>query len=94
MYIAHQGVVHDVTDCAKWRTGTHQRLHFPGQDLTSELPDAPRGTTVFAHPCGEAGGAADGVSTADGWPYRMRGRQHDGGRLPTRRLSRWRCTRC
>ena len=51
MYIAHQGIVYDVTDCAKWRTGMHESLHFPGQDLTSEFPDAPHGMEVFTHPC-------------------------------------------
>ncbi len=40
-WIAHDGVVYDVTDCPKWRTDMHERLHFPGQDLTTELPDAP-----------------------------------------------------
>ena len=51
MYIAYQGVVYDVTDCAKWHTGIHENLHFPGQDLTSELPEAPHGVEVFGHPC-------------------------------------------
>lgn len=51
MYIACGGVVYDVSDCPKWRTGLHELLHFPGQDLTSELPDAPHTTDVFARPC-------------------------------------------
>jgi predicted heme/steroid binding protein len=51
MYIAFQGVVYDVTGCPKWRRGIHQDQHFPGQDLTSELPDAPHGIEVFTHPC-------------------------------------------
>lgn len=50
MYIAYQGVVYDVTDCPHWRRGIHQDQHFPGQDLTSELPQAPHGIEVFAHP--------------------------------------------
>jgi len=29
----------------------HERLHFPGQDLTSELPDAPHKKDVFTRPC-------------------------------------------
>jgi predicted heme/steroid binding protein len=51
MYIAFQGVVYDVTDCPHWRRGIHQDQHFPGQDLTGELPQAPHGPEVFAHPC-------------------------------------------
>jgi len=51
MYIAYQGVVYDVTDCPKWWRGIHENQHFPGQDLTSELPDAPHGVEVFDHPC-------------------------------------------
>ena len=40
-YIAYNGIVYDVTDCPKWRSDLHEFLHFPGQDLTSEFPDAP-----------------------------------------------------
>jgi predicted heme/steroid binding protein len=29
----------------------HEQLHFPGQDLTSELPDAPHKGEVFKHDC-------------------------------------------
>ena len=50
-FIAHAGIVYDVTDCPKWRTGMHEFLHFPGQDLTSELPDAPHQGDVFTRPC-------------------------------------------
>jgi predicted heme/steroid binding protein len=50
-YIAYQGVVYDVTDCPRWRQEMHEQLHFPGQDLTSELPDAPHAANVFSHPC-------------------------------------------
>jgi predicted heme/steroid binding protein len=51
MYIAHQGIVYDVTDCPKWRSGLHENLHFPGQDLTCEFTEAPHGMEVFDHPC-------------------------------------------
>ncbi|MSP12167.1 MAG: cytochrome b5 [Chloroflexi bacterium] len=51
MYIAYQGIVYDVTACPRWRTGTHERLHFPGQDLTGELADAPHKAEVFNRPC-------------------------------------------
>ena len=50
-YVAHEGIVYDVTDCPKWRQELHENLHFPGQDLTSELPDAPHAEDVFARPC-------------------------------------------
>ena len=50
-YVAHNGIVYDVTDCPKWRQDLHENLHFPGQDLTSELPDAPHAEDVFARPC-------------------------------------------
>lgn len=49
--VAHQGIVYDVTDCRKWSTGLHEGQHFPGQDLTGELPDAPHGDEVFEYPC-------------------------------------------
>ena len=50
-YIAHRGMVYDVTDCPKWRTDLHEQLHFPGQDLTTELPEAPHKEDVFSRPC-------------------------------------------
>jgi predicted heme/steroid binding protein len=50
-YIACGGIVYDVTDCPKWRTGLHEQLHFAGQDLSGELPDAPHQREVFDRPC-------------------------------------------
>jgi predicted heme/steroid binding protein len=50
-WIAFNGIVYDVTDCPKWRLDLHEQLHFPGQDLTSELPDAPHQDDVFSRPC-------------------------------------------
>jgi predicted heme/steroid binding protein len=49
--IAYHGIVYDVTDCPKWRTGLHEQLHFPGQDLTGELSEAPHREEVFSRPC-------------------------------------------
>ena len=60
MYIAHQGIVYDVSDCPKWRSGLHERLHFPGQDLTHEFPEAPHGMEVFDHPCVRRVGRLEG----------------------------------
>jgi predicted heme/steroid binding protein len=50
MYVAYNGMIYDVSECPKWRTGMHEHLHFPAQDLTSELAEAPHGEEVFAHP--------------------------------------------
>lgn len=51
MYIAYAGIVYDVTHCPKWRRGMHENQHWPGQDLTTELADAPHTASVFSHPC-------------------------------------------
>ena len=50
-WIASNGLVYDVSECARWHTEMHEFLHFAGQDLTSELPDAPHSDIVFKHPC-------------------------------------------
>lgn len=50
-WVAVGGRVYDVTDCPKWRTGLHEGLHFPGQVLDDELPDAPHEREVFDRPC-------------------------------------------
>ena len=51
MWIAFKGTVYDVTDCPKRRLGLHEFLHFPGQDLTDELQEAPHMDEVFNHDC-------------------------------------------
>jgi predicted heme/steroid binding protein len=51
LWIAYDGIVYDVTDCPKWRSGLHELLHFAGQDLTSEFPEAPHKLEVFKHDC-------------------------------------------
>ena len=50
-FIAYDGIVYDVTDCPKWRSDMHENLHFPGQDLSSELEEAPHAEDVFSRPC-------------------------------------------
>ncbi len=50
-YIAYRGLVYDVTECPKWRLAMHEQLHFAGQDLTPELPDAPHLEDVLRRPC-------------------------------------------
>jgi predicted heme/steroid binding protein len=47
VYIAYKGIVYDVSSSPHWRFGDHRNLHFAGQDLTSELPDAPHTDLVF-----------------------------------------------
>ena len=51
IYISYNGIVYDVSDCPKWRTGLHEGIHFGGQDLSSELHKAPHQDEVFKHPC-------------------------------------------
>ena len=50
-WIAYNGIVYDVTDCPKWRADMHERLHFSGQDLTTELAEAPHREDIFTRPC-------------------------------------------
>ncbi len=50
IYIAYKGFVYDVSDCPKWKTGLHENLHFGGQDLSSELINAPHTKIVFDYP--------------------------------------------
>ncbi|GMV35100.1 MAG: cytochrome b5 [Chloroflexi bacterium] len=54
MWLAHRGIVYDVTDCPRWRAGLHESLHFPGQDLTDEIAEAPHQEEVFNHDCVKA----------------------------------------
>jgi predicted heme/steroid binding protein len=49
--IAYRGIVYDVSDCPRWRRGIHERIHFPGQDLSGEMADAPHAEDVFHRPC-------------------------------------------
>lgn len=51
MYVAYKDLVYDVTDCLRWKSGLHEGLHFPGQDLTAELDEAPHQDEVLKRPC-------------------------------------------
>jgi predicted heme/steroid binding protein len=57
IYVAYNGIVYDVSESFRWRNGIHENLHFPGQDLTSAIGDAPHGPEVFhkmyIHPAGK-----------------------------------------
>lgn len=46
IWIAYRGIVYDVTQSRLWKKGMHYE-HWAGQDLTSELPEAPHGEEVF-----------------------------------------------
>jgi predicted heme/steroid binding protein len=39
-WIAYKGIIHDVSSSELFHNGKHFRLHA-GQDLTSDMPDAP-----------------------------------------------------
>ncbi len=51
VYLAFEGIVYDVTDCPKWRTGFHEQIHFAGLDLTRSIRKAPHTVEVFTRPC-------------------------------------------
>jgi predicted heme/steroid binding protein len=40
-YIANNGLVYDVTGSFHWKNGEHWVVHKAGQDLSSEMLDAP-----------------------------------------------------
>ena len=50
-WIAYDGIVYDVSECPNWRKEMHRNLHFPGQDLSGEIDDAPHSNDVFTRPC-------------------------------------------
>lgn len=47
IWCAYQAVIYDVSASRLWRTGKHYE-HWAGQDLTTELADAPHADWVFA----------------------------------------------
>ena len=51
MWVAVDGIVYDVSQCDRWRTGLHEGQHFPGQELTQEFTETPHGVEVWGHPC-------------------------------------------
>lgn len=46
IWVAFKGFIYDVSDSRLWRNGKHYE-HWAGQDLTSELNDAPHTDKVF-----------------------------------------------
>jgi predicted heme/steroid binding protein len=59
-FVAHEGIVYDVSDCPRWRLEMHERLHFAGQDLTAEVAEAPHKKEVFSRPCVKVVGRLEG----------------------------------
>ncbi|MFD1771076.1 cytochrome b5 domain-containing protein [Sphingobacterium suaedae] len=46
IWVAFRGLIYDVTESRLWKKGTHYE-HWAGQDLTSELAEAPHNEQVF-----------------------------------------------
>ncbi|MBO0938231.1 cytochrome b5 [Fibrella sp. HMF5335] len=46
IWCAYQGIIYDVSPSRLWRQGKHYE-HWAGQDLTSELSNAPHTDRVF-----------------------------------------------
>ncbi|MEM9831782.1 MAG: cytochrome b5 domain-containing protein [Bacteroidota bacterium] len=46
VWCAYQGIIYDVSESRLWRDGKHYE-HWAGQDLTSELNNAPHTNSVF-----------------------------------------------
>lgn len=46
IWVAHKGVIYDVSTSRLWKKGMHYE-HWAGQDLTEELKDAPHAESVF-----------------------------------------------
>jgi len=47
-YVAHDGLVYDVSGSFLWRRGRHQAQHLAGTDLTEALGGAPHGASLLA----------------------------------------------
>ncbi len=47
IYIAHRGMVFDVSSSKFWKTGLHMKRHEAGKDLTTDIEAAPHGTEVL-----------------------------------------------
>ena len=46
IWVAFRGYIYDMTNSKLWKNGKHYE-HWAGQDLTSELADAPHSEKVF-----------------------------------------------
>lgn len=48
IYIAHKGIVYDVTESKMWRGGNHMKRHKAGVDLTTDIQAAPHDSEVLS----------------------------------------------
>jgi predicted heme/steroid binding protein len=46
IWCAYRGLIYDLTNSRLWKNGMHYQ-HWAGQDLTTELDDAPHSEKVF-----------------------------------------------
>jgi predicted heme/steroid binding protein len=46
-YVAHNGIVYDVTGSFLWQNGVHEVLHEAGVDLTAGMDQAPHGEDLL-----------------------------------------------
>jgi predicted heme/steroid binding protein/uncharacterized membrane protein len=49
VYIAHQGIVYDLSESKLWKNGQHMRRHNAGVDLTAEIQAAPHHSDKLEH---------------------------------------------
>ncbi len=47
VYIAHKGIVYDVSESRMWRGGRHMKRHDAGADLTTDIQAAPHDAAVL-----------------------------------------------
>jgi predicted heme/steroid binding protein/uncharacterized membrane protein len=47
VYVAHKGIVYDITGSKLWKGGLHMRRHRAGADLTADIQAAPHGPEVL-----------------------------------------------
>ena len=47
VYISYKGKIYDVSKNKLWKDGVHMNIHMAGQDLTSDLSEAPHGEEVL-----------------------------------------------
>jgi len=46
IWVCYKGLIYDVGESRLWKNGKHYE-HWAGQDLTSEMEDAPHNSWVF-----------------------------------------------
>jgi predicted heme/steroid binding protein/uncharacterized membrane protein len=46
-YVAVDGIVYDVSNSKYWKNGIHENMHHAGEDLSSDINEAPHGRDVL-----------------------------------------------